>query len=121
MNAKADRDGLGPGGQRARRHIAGAPTLRWPTSGRIHLPRSQFQLASWSSWTSRRPPWASRRPRKVEELIRKLRDDGHAVLLISHNFEQVLRLSDHVWVMRAGRCVGGPSHRRHRRAKRSSV
>ncbi|HEX7823524.1 MAG TPA: ATP-binding cassette domain-containing protein, partial [Mycobacterium sp.] len=44
---------------------------------------------------------------KVEELIRKLRDDGHAVLLISHNFEQVLRLSDHVWVMRAGRCVGG--------------
>jgi len=44
---------------------------------------------------------------KVEELIRKLRDDGHAVLLISHNFEQVLRLSDQVWVMRAGRCVGG--------------
>ncbi|QNK83260.1 ATP-binding cassette domain-containing protein [Nakamurella sp. PAMC28650] len=44
---------------------------------------------------------------KVEQLIRKLRDDGHAVLLISHNFQQVLRLSDHVWVMRAGRCVGG--------------
>ena len=44
---------------------------------------------------------------KVEELIRKLRDDGHAVLLISHNFEQVLRLSDQVWVMRAGRCIGG--------------
>ncbi len=30
---------------------------------------------------------------KVEELIRKLRDDGHAVLLISHNFEQVMRLT----------------------------
>ncbi|UQX88269.1 ATP-binding cassette domain-containing protein [Jatrophihabitans telluris] len=44
---------------------------------------------------------------KVEELIHKLREDGHAVLLISHNFEQVLRLSDQVWVMRAGRCVGG--------------
>ncbi len=44
---------------------------------------------------------------KVEQLIRTLRDDGHAVLLISHNFEQVLRLSDQVWVMRAGRCVGG--------------
>jgi simple sugar transport system ATP-binding protein len=29
------------------------------------------------------------------------------VLLISHNFEQVLRLSDQVWVMRAGRCIGG--------------
>ena len=44
---------------------------------------------------------------RVEELIRKLRDDGHAVLLISHNFAQVMRLSDQVWVMRAGRCVGG--------------
>jgi D-xylose transport system ATP-binding protein len=44
---------------------------------------------------------------RVEELIVRLRDEGHAVLLISHNFAQVLRLSDHVWVMRAGRCVGG--------------
>ncbi|MGO4426964.1 sugar ABC transporter ATP-binding protein, partial [Streptomyces sp. MCAF7] len=37
----------------------------------------------------------------------KLRDDGHAVLLISHNFAQVMRLSDQVWVMRSGRCVAG--------------
>jgi len=44
---------------------------------------------------------------RVEELILRLRDEGHAVLLISHNFAQVLRLSDQVWVMRAGRCVGG--------------
>ena len=44
---------------------------------------------------------------KVEELIHKLRDEGHAVLLISHNFDQVMRLSNQVWVMRAGRCVGG--------------
>jgi simple sugar transport system ATP-binding protein len=44
---------------------------------------------------------------KVEELILKLRDDGHPVLLISHNFSQVMRLSDQVWVMRAGRCVAG--------------
>lgn len=44
---------------------------------------------------------------KVEELILRLRDEGHTVLLISHNFAQVMRLSDHVWVMRAGRCVAG--------------
>jgi ABC-type sugar transport system ATPase subunit len=44
---------------------------------------------------------------RVEELILRLRNEGHAVLLISHNFAQVMRLSDHVWVMRAGRCVGG--------------
>jgi len=29
------------------------------------------------------------------------------VLLISHNFDQVMRLSDHVWVMRAGLAVAG--------------
>lgn len=44
---------------------------------------------------------------KVEQLILKLRDEGHPVLLISHNFSQVMRLSDQVWVMRAGRCVAG--------------
>ncbi|WP_433517568.1 ATP-binding cassette domain-containing protein [Nonomuraea sp. CA-143628] len=44
---------------------------------------------------------------RVEELILRLRDEGHTVLLISHNFAQVMRLSDQVWVMRAGRCVGG--------------
>jgi simple sugar transport system ATP-binding protein len=44
---------------------------------------------------------------RVEELITRLRDEGHAVLLVSHNFAQVMRLSDQVWVMRAGRCVGG--------------
>lgn len=44
---------------------------------------------------------------RVEALIRRLREDGHTVLLISHNFDQVMRLSDHIWVMRAGRCVAG--------------
>jgi D-xylose transport system ATP-binding protein len=44
---------------------------------------------------------------RVEELILRLREDGHAILLISHNFEQVLRLSQQIWVMRAGRCVAG--------------
>jgi ABC-type sugar transport system ATPase subunit len=44
---------------------------------------------------------------KVEELITRLRGEGHAIVLISHNFAQVLRLSDAVWVMRAGNCVAG--------------
>ncbi|CCH77362.1 ABC transporter related protein [Nostocoides japonicum T1-X7] len=44
---------------------------------------------------------------RVEELITRLKSEGHAILLISHNFAQVLRLSDAVWVMRAGRCVAG--------------
>jgi simple sugar transport system ATP-binding protein len=42
---------------------------------------------------------------RVEGVIRKLQDSGVAVLLISHNFDQVLRLAQHVWVMRAGVAV----------------
>jgi ABC-type sugar transport system ATPase subunit len=44
---------------------------------------------------------------RVEELIMRLRGEGHAIILISHNFAQVLKLSDAIWVMRAGRCVAG--------------
>lgn len=42
---------------------------------------------------------------KVEDLVRSLRDRGLSILLISHNFDQVLRLADGVCVMRAGRTV----------------
>ena len=44
---------------------------------------------------------------RVEELILRLRADGIAVLIISHNFDQVMRLSNQVWVMRSGQLVGG--------------
>ena len=42
---------------------------------------------------------------RVEELIMDVKSQGVTILLISHNFEQVLRLSDQVQVMRAGRTV----------------
>jgi ABC-type sugar transport system ATPase subunit len=42
---------------------------------------------------------------RVEAVIRTLQDSGVAVLLISHNFDQVLRLAQHVWVMRGGLAV----------------
>ncbi len=41
----------------------------------------------------------------VEALIRRLREEHVSVILVSHNFDQVRRLSDQVWVMRAGRVV----------------
>ncbi len=42
----------------------------------------------------------------VEALVSRLREERVSVILISHNFDQVLRLSDQVWAMRAGRVVG---------------
>ena len=42
----------------------------------------------------------------VESLIARLKGEGVSVILISHNFDQVMRLSDQIWVMRAGQVVG---------------
>jgi len=44
---------------------------------------------------------------KVEELIKRMKAKGLAILLISHNFDQVLRLADQIWVMRQGSVMSG--------------
>jgi ABC-type sugar transport system ATPase subunit len=43
---------------------------------------------------------------RVEELIRRLRDTGRAVLLVSHSLDQVFRLADRICVLRRGVQVG---------------
>ena len=46
-----------------------------------------------------------REGRKVLDIVRRLREAGHAVLLISHNLETVFDLADRIIVMRLGRKV----------------
>lgn len=46
---------------------------------------------------------------EVEDTIIGLRNDGRSFMLISHSFDQVMRVADAVWVMRQGRAV---AHRR---------
>jgi simple sugar transport system ATP-binding protein len=48
-----------------------------------------------------------RETERVEQLIRRLRGQGKAILLVSHDFDQVLRVSDQVWILRQGRVVAG--------------
>jgi ABC-type sugar transport system ATPase subunit len=43
---------------------------------------------------------------RVEELIRRMRDRGKAILLVSHSLDQVFRLADRVCVLRRGTQVG---------------
>lgn len=76
--------------------------------------RQAIAISRAASWGSRLvimdEPTAAlgvRETARVEELIQRLRDDGIAVLIISHNFDQVMRLSNQVWVMRSGQLVGG--------------
>ena len=44
--------------------------------------------------------------RRVEELIRRLRDRGRAILIVSHSLDQVFRLADRICVLRRGKQVG---------------
>lgn len=44
--------------------------------------------------------------KKVEEIIRKLKQQGISALMISHNLTQVFSLSDNIWVLRHGKMVG---------------
>jgi ABC-type sugar transport system ATPase subunit len=47
-----------------------------------------------------------RESRKVLDLIVQLRSEGNAVILITHNMEQVVELADRAVVLRQGRKVG---------------
>jgi ABC-type sugar transport system ATPase subunit len=42
----------------------------------------------------------------VEEVILGLRNRGLAVLVISHNLEQIFRITDRIWVLRRGQMIG---------------
>jgi simple sugar transport system ATP-binding protein len=44
--------------------------------------------------------------RRTEELIRRMRDRGKAILLVSHSLEQLFRLADRICVLRRGKQVG---------------
>jgi simple sugar transport system ATP-binding protein len=75
--------------------------------------RQAIAIARATAWGSKviimDEPTAALGPaetRSVEEVIRELRERGFAVLIISHNLEQVFRLVDRVWVMRRGRMIG---------------
>ena len=43
---------------------------------------------------------------EVLELVRRLRDEGHGVVLISHNLADVFEVADRITVLRLGRYVG---------------
>jgi D-xylose transport system ATP-binding protein len=42
---------------------------------------------------------------EVHQLIKNLKNQGVTVIVISHNFEEVMDLADLVWVMRQGKAV----------------
>jgi ABC-type sugar transport system ATPase subunit len=51
-------------------------------------------------------PLGIRQTVQVLGLIKRLRDDGHGVVVISHNLENVFAVADRISVLRLGRMVG---------------
>jgi len=43
---------------------------------------------------------------KLFDMLRKMRDDGKAVIIITHKLNEVLAISDRVAILRKGECVG---------------
>ncbi len=89
------------------------PPIDAPTSQLSGGQRQAIAIARAAAWGSNviimDEPTAALGPaetRSVEEVIIELRDRGFAVLIISHNLEQVFRLVDRVWVLRRGRMIG---------------
>ena len=89
------------------------PPINAPTLQLSGGQRQAIAIARAAAWGSKviimDEPTAALGPaetRAVEEVIAGLRDRGFAVLIISHNLEQVFRLVDRVWVLRRGRMIG---------------
>jgi branched-chain amino acid transport system permease protein len=49
---------------------------------------------------------------ELADLIRRLRESGATIVLVEHNFEMVMSVADHVYVLDTGRIVseGDPEH-----------
>lgn len=53
-------------------------------------------------------------PKEIEELIailRRMKQDGHCVIFISHKLDEIMTICDRVTVLRKGRIVGGAETR----------
>ncbi|MDT8378242.1 MAG: ABC transporter ATP-binding protein [Desulfotignum sp.] len=53
-------------------------------------------------------------PREIEELIailRRMKQDGHCVIFISHKLNEIMTICDRITVLRKGRIVGGADTR----------
>lgn len=90
------------------------PSIKARARGLSGGQRQAVAIARAAGWSSKvvimDEPTAAlgvRETAKVEELIHRLKERGLAVIIISHNFDQVLRLSEQVWVMRQGSVMAG--------------
>ena len=84
---------------------AGAPTIRPPSSRWSRSPARCRRMRRWSSWTNRLPRSTNAKWSCCSPWCASLRDDGRAVIFVSHRLDELYALCDRVTVMRDGQTV----------------
>lgn len=100
-------------GEMLGRYRMNVPPIDEPVDGLSGGQRQIIAIARAAAWGSKLilmdEPTAAlgvAETRAVEDVILALRESGFSVLIISHNLEQVFRLTDAIWVLRRGRMIG---------------
>ena len=106
MDAEARQVISRPEGHAAQSRRGGGKDVGRPAPGDRGCARPRSSRARWSSSMSRPRHSACSESRQVLNLIATLRDQGNAVILITHNMEHVVELAGRAMVLRQGRKVG---------------
>lgn len=93
------------------RYRMNVPPIEDPVDGLSGGQRQIIAIARAAAWGSKlilmdEPTAALGVARAVEDVILSLKASGFSVMIISHNLEQVFRLTDAIWVLRRGRMIG---------------
>jgi ABC-type sugar transport system ATPase subunit len=96
-----------------RRFIANAPPIDEPVEALSGGQRQIVAIARAGAWGSKLilmdEPTAAlgvAETKAVEDVIRGLKARGLTVLVISHNLDQIFRITDRIFVLRRGRLIG---------------
>lgn len=96
-----------------RRFIGNVPPIAEPVELLSGGQRQVVAIARAGAWGSKLilmdEPTAAlgvAETKAVEEVIFELKRQGLTILVISHNLDQVFRITDGIWVMRRGRVIG---------------
>lgn len=100
-------------GEMLERFIRNVPPIAEPVESLSGGQRQVVAIARAGAWGSKLilmdEPTAAlgvAETKAVEEVIFELKRQGLTLLVISHNLDQVFRVTDGVWVMRRGRVIG---------------
>jgi D-xylose transport system ATP-binding protein len=100
-------------GEMLKRFIRNVPPIAEPVELLSGGQRQVVAIARAGAWGSKLilmdEPTAAlgvAETKAVEEVIFKLKRQGMTILVISHNLDQIFRITDGIWVMRRGRVIG---------------